>query len=70
MAKQFDSAASTRAVDEALDNWDFTVDGRDDGEKLKRALEGLRGKPFEVPAGFRDEWDWLAEYASATAADM
>ena len=68
MSKFFDTNASAKAVDEALDNWDFAA--VEDGAKQKQALAGLRGKPFEVAEGFADVWDWLAEYASATAADM
>ncbi len=60
-----------KAAKEALDNWDFKA--IPDGAKQRKVLQSIvraGGFPIEYNRGFSDIFDWLAEYASATAADM
>jgi len=60
-----------QAAQEALNNWDFKA--IEDGAKQRKVLRGVvsrGGFPVEYSRGFTDIFDWLAEYASATAADM
>lgn len=64
-------------IREALDNWDFDAIEDGTGPKQQKALEDLEHNAlktfrdgFEVPRGFGDVFDWLAEWAVATAADM
>lgn len=67
---KYDASRVRAAAMEAIDNWDFSI--IDDGEKQRAVLERIVEKPFvvEYDKGFTDIFDWLAEYASATAADM
>jgi hypothetical protein len=72
MSKFLSSQQISEAAQAAINNWDF--DQVDDGEKQKLALEHLVKNPpadgIEISHSFRDEWDWLAEYATNTAGDM
>lgn len=72
MSKFLSSQQISEAAQEAIDNWDFGQ--MDDGEKQKLTLEHLVKNPpadgIEIAHSFRDEWDWLSEYATNTAADM
>lgn len=60
------------AAEEALDNWAFDAISTGDGAKQRKVLQDIvRHGGFPVEArGFNDIFDWLAEYASETAADM
>lgn len=72
MSKILSAQELSEAAQAAIDNWDF--DQMEAGEKRIAALEMLVNNPpadgIEIGRGFRDEWDWLAEYAENTAADM
>lgn len=72
MSKFLSSQEISEAAQDAIDNWDF--DQIDGGEKQKLALARLVKNPpsdgIEIARPFRDEWDWLAEYATNTVADM
>ena len=69
--KTFSASQIAQAAREALDNWDFSV--LDDGDKQRAVLQEVvdrGGCDTEIGKGFSDVFDWLAEYASATAADL
>lgn len=72
MSKNLSAQEISEAAREAIENWDF--DQVDDGDKQIAALEHLADNPpsegIELGRGFSDKWDWLAEYATNTAADM
>lgn len=72
MSKILSSKQVSIAAQEAIDNWDWSQ--VDDREKQILALSHLVKNPpasgIEIDRSFRDEWDWLAEYATNTAGDM
>lgn len=59
----------SEAAQSALDNWDF--DAFEDGMGIKRqaAMIHLRDNPHEITTSW-DIFDFLAEYAESTSADM
>ena len=68
---KFTALQIKEAARDALDNWDFRAIS--DGGKQRRVLQNIvrkGGFPVEYSRGFTDVFDWLAEYASATAAYM
>ena len=70
---KFSAFQVAQAAQEALDNWDFDQIETGDGDKQRNVLENVvnrGGFSIEFDGGFSDIFDWLSEYASATAADM
>lgn len=64
---EYSSQEISEAARAAIENWDF--DQVDNGDKQIVALEHLAQNPQEIETSW-DVFDFLAEYASATAADM